>query len=426
MNLLPCSEDAEKAICACFLMNPDWVGPYLAEKGMTSAKFYLPSAAILIEACLSMWADGKKVDFITLTDEIRRLGKLQDVGGAFAVTELANMLPSYANIGDYLETVETDWKRRQLVQFAKEASELSTAREEDPIAISSRLIEKVSGLSVASVSPVLSPQDLAFGVLGRCQEAMLNKGKPKDVIPTGFTEFDALLNGGMRRKSFILVTAPTKGGKTIFADNVVEHACVDLKHRSMVFSLEMSPEERADRMVSSIGRVGATAMAMGWLNERDMQGLQTAAVKLSAAPIIIRGDLFALSQIVGAVRQEKLRNPDLSLVVVDYLQLIDEPMGKSENREQVVARISTTLRRLASQLDVVVMFLAQENDDGRARESRRLEQDCTTWLQIENCKEDEAVKVAKVRLNRNGPPGVFKLTYRKNYLRFENHIPDPS
>lgn len=421
MTSFPHSENAEKAIVSCLLWGADQAGPYLAEKGITSKKLHLPHTALLLDVCMAMWAEGRKVDLMTVTDEVIRLGKIKTVGGAFAITEICGLNPTMANLGTYVDAVEADWKRRELVKIAESCAEASVNREEDPLQVSSRVIEEVSSLAIGSSEPVLSAKQLAMGTVNRCMEAIENKGKPKGVISTGFTEFDALLNGGMRKKDFILVTAPTKGGKTIMADALVEHASIGQGIPSMVFTLEMSPEEKADRMIASIGRISSTSMKMGWLNEGDLLRLQTASCKFANAPIIVRNDLYSLGQIVGAVRQEKMRNPSLGVVVVDYLQLIDEQPGKGELREQVVARISTTLRRLASQLDIAIVFLSQENDDGRARESRRLEQDCTTWLQIESDKNDEAIKIAKVRLNRNGPPGVFKLTYLKYCLRFENY-----
>lgn len=421
----PHSENSEKAIISSLLWNADAIGPILAEKGMTQNKLYLPHTALLLGICMSMWAEGRKLDLMTVTDEVGRLGKLKDVGGAYAITEICGFTPTISNIGDYIASVEADWKRRELARIGRECVNSANSREEDPLLLSSRVIEEASNLSLGTVQKVQSAKDLAMGTLTRCMEAVENKGKPKDVIPTGFTEFDALLNGGIRKKDFILITAPTKGGKTIMADAIVEAVSVERKIPSIVFTLEMSPEEKADRMISSIGKVGATAMKMGWLNEHDLIRLQSAGMKFAAAPVVIRNDLYSLSQIVGAIRQAKMRTPELALAVVDYLQLIDEPTGKGESREQVVARISTTLRRLASQLDIAILFLSQENDDGRARESRRLEQDCTTWLQIESDKDDENVKIAKVRLNRNGPPGIFKLTYRKFCLRFENYADEP-
>lgn len=421
----PHSENAEKAIVSCLLWGADKIAPVLAEKGVTSQKFHLPNTSILFDICMSMWAEGKKIDLITVTDEANRLGKLQQIGGAFAITEICDASPSLANVGQYIDSVESDWKRRELSRISKECIAASGAREKDPIHVASLLIESASNLSLGSTHVVLSAKDLAMSTIDRCMEAIENKGKPKGVISTGFTEFDALLNGGIRKKDFILVTAPTKGGKTIMADAIVEACSVEQGLPSIVFTLEMSPEEKADRMIASIGRVSATSMKMGWLNEGDLHRLQTAAVRFAASKVVIRNDLNSLAQIVGAIRQEKMRTPNLQLAVIDYLQLIDEPPMRGELREQVVARISTTLRRLASQLDIAIVFLSQENDDGRARESRRLEQDCTTWLQIEPDKDDDSVKIAKVRLNRNGPPGVFKLAHRKACLRFEDYAEEP-
>lgn len=424
MKEYPSSLDAEKAILSCLIQDPEGVAPVLSEKGITANKFHFPHCAIILEAAMAMWGEGRMLDLITLTDEIKKQGHLEQIGGAGELSHVAFFSPVTSMLPAYLETVQTDWKRRELIRITQRCSENCFQRDETPERLASRVIEDVASLSVDSEKRVQTQKELAYGVIQRCQDAIDNKGKPKNLITTGFSELDALLTGGIRPKNFILITAVTKGGKTIFVDNIVEHACVIEKAPTIVFSLEMSVDERADRMVASMGRISATSMQMGWLNEGDLRRLEQASTKFAYAPLVIRDDLFTLSQIVGAIRQEKLRNPGLKMAVVDYLQLIDEPQSKNENREQVIARISTTLRRLAAQLDIAILFLSQENDDGRARESRRLEQDCTTWIQIESDKEDENVKNAKVRLNRNGPPGMFKLTHLKFCLRFENYTPE--
>lgn len=426
MKEFPSSLDTEKAVLSCLIKDSERIAPYLSEQGITVHKFHFPHCALVFEAAMGMWAEGRPIDLITLTDEVRKLGHLEQIGGPFELSQIAFHAPSTSLIGSYVKTVEKDWKLRELIRISDSCSKECFQRDETPERLASTLIEETSNLAVGSEKKVLGPKELAYGVVQRCQEAMDNKGKPKNVITTGFSDLDAILTGGIRPKNFILITAVTKGGKTIFVDNIVEHACIIGKAPTIVFSLEMGVDERADRMMASLGRISATSMQMGWLTEGDMGRLTQASCKFAAAPLVIRDDLFTLSQIVGAIRQEKLRTPGLKLAVVDYLQLIDEPMGKNENREQVIARISTTLRRLAIQLEIAILFLSQENDDGRARESRRLEQDCTTWIQIEADKEDDNVKNAKVRLNRNGPPGMFKLTHLKNHLRFETYTPERS
>lgn len=418
-GLLPHSEEAEKGVLSSFLHNPTAVGAVCAELNMSGEKFYLPARAQMFDALFTMWLNNEPIDLITTTQRLRDLKILDDVGGASELTSLQFFLPSAVNVRSYIHTVLGKYRLRKGLLLANEFSQKFRTDDDFPDDVVEEFCRRAAELPMNTRNAVRSTKELVLNAIERMNVAFETKGNNPNVQPTGFKQIDAAIGGGVRPSDFILVSAPTKGGKSIFAHNVCRYVSLTCKKPTLILSLEMPSDNVIDRIISDMAGVELVNMRNGWLRERDFPALTAATSQLAGAPLLVRDDLYSLVQVVAGVRQAKAAHPDLKLAVIDYAQLIDVPMRKGENREAVVAQISTTLRRLAIQLDMAIMVLSQENDDGRARESRRLEQDCTTWLQLVPS-EDQSIMNAKIRLNRNGPPCETTLWFRGPYLRLEN------
>ncbi len=429
-RLLPCVPDAERSLLGAFLIAPREVGNLCAERGLEARHFHVPAHALIYSTILGMWTDGKELDPVVVTEDLRMRGRLQEVGGPAAVSALWQECISPRRAVEYLDDIEQVYLARELIRIGysascrgyEEAAEIRTTIDD--------ISRQLAVLGTQRTAPKTN-KDVVMEIIGDIQNAYEKKGAPDDVIPTGFKSLDDSLGGGMRGDDMILLTGPTKGGKSILAQNIAENVWFSGGRPTLIISLEMSSKSLFQRILASQSKTSLTRMRRGWLVDRDISAIAAHSSKVAESKITVRSDVNSLFQIVSICRAMKAKHANLGAIVVDYAQLIRRPQGKNENREQVVADISTTLRGLNLELGVPLILLAQENKQGDARESSRLEQDCTMRLKIEKVydaqkNEDDTVRNIAIPLARNGPPCEFKLTFRGDLARFENHCVEPT
>lgn len=419
--------NAEKGLISAFLSFPMEVGSGTVD--LPPEAFHGFVSKTLFVALHEMWKDNAAIDLVTLTSKLLQSGQLESVGGGAAVSEFFNYgTPAHAP--SYTETIRRKYAVREIIRVCARSLEAALQHDAEPELLED-ILANLSEISAPSAKKVPTNKQMATEVMDELQRTFDNRQNPSDVLSTSFSELDQALGGGLRPDDYILLTGPTKGGKSILAQNIMENLWAKYRRTVLTFSLEMGYKSLVYRIFASTGRTSLTRMRNGWMNEGDFPAITAACVRFSESRMLIRDDARTLGSIVAIARQTKARFPDLAAICVDYVQLIQRAMQKGESREQVVAEISTTLRNLQLELGVAIIVLSQENKAGDARESMRLEQDCTLRIKIEMAYEqdgkgkatsvvDSSMRNIAIPLARNGPPCEFQLAFLGEQARFEN------
>ena len=314
----------------------------------------------------------------------------------------------------------------------QDVKELVERAEQDIFAISDR-----------EVRPAFVRIDRLLGDAFRTIDRLHEERQPVTGVPTGFADLDRL-TAGLQRSDLVIVAGRPSMGKTAFCLNIAEHAALRADVGVALFSLEMSKEQLAMRMLCSEARVDLARLRTGHLTDREFRELAEAAARLSYAPIYV-DDTPALSVLELRAKARRLhRDPEakLKLVIVDYLQLMRSSEGK-DSREQEISEISRSLKALAKELNLPVIALSQLNRqvENRSppkprladlRESGAIEQDADViaFIYREEAYDEDTDKrgVAEIIVakQRNGPVGTVELTFLREYTRFENRevLPD--
>jgi replicative DNA helicase len=439
LRVPPQSVDAEQAVLGGLMLAPDSldrVGDFLTE-----ADFYRRDHSLVYKAIRELSEKNKPFDAVTLGEWFEVNGLAEQIGGTGYLVELASTTPSAANIRAYAEIVREKSILRQLIDAGtKIVNDGFQPGSRDIVEILDSAEQKIFGIAESgsrgkkNVVPLRDAMREAFQVL---QDRYENQGAVTGV-PTGFVELDKLTSG-FQKSDLIIVAGRPAMGKTTLALNMVEYAALKTKKAVAVFSMEMSSSQLAFRLLSSIGRVNATRLRTGQLEDEDWSRVTMAIKMLSEAKIFIddRGGLSP-AEIRDSSRRLK-REHDIGLIVVDYLQLMQVP-GKNENRTNEISEISRSLKALAKELDVPVIALSQLNrglesrTDKRPvmsdlRESGAIEQDADIIIFIyredyyekDKCREErKGLAEIIVAKQRNGPTDSVDLRFFGEYTRFDN------
>jgi len=419
-KLRPQAADAEMGLLSSFLLMPAQVGAICAERRITIAHFCIPAHQLVFDALLHLWTEGLAIDFITLTQFLRDRGRLEDAGGAAFVTGLSTFIPTAANTTYYAEILEEKRLLRELSAMGEEFARRAIDEQDEPHALVEEAAARVCAIAAHTVAAQpKTPREMILEATDRAQERVEKRGQVDFTMRTGLAGLDEGMSG-IRLGDYVLISGKEKSGKTSLAFNILEHVVFEQQKRALAVSLEMKLPEITDRMISSIGRIHFTNILNGWMTEAELKQFATAGTRIAGGKFQIRDDLQSLAQIVAVFRQYKVAHADFELGVVDYLQLIDaDKGGRDDTREQVIAHVSRTMRRLASELNIAILMLVQLNEDGQVRESRAPGMDCTAHIRIEPGKE-EGRKWARIVYQRNGPSDVgIPLAHLGHYLRFE-------
>ncbi|HZO23561.1 MAG TPA: replicative DNA helicase [Steroidobacteraceae bacterium] len=438
----PHSVEAEQAVLGGLLLDPAaWDN---VADVVISGDFYRSDHRMIFEAMGSLVAGGKPCDVVTVVGELERTAKLEGAGGLAYLGSLARDTPTAANVRAYADIVRERSVLRQLVHAGTEiASSVfnndgQTARE-----LVDRAEQKVFEIAESGfrgASQTMAARVLLPPLIDRIDEWNQNPEGMRG-LPTGFIDFDRK-TGGLRPGDLVIVAGRPSMGKTTLAVNMAENAALDVKTAAsvVIFSMEMPSEQLLMRMMSSLARVPLGSIRAGRMSPDDWTRLTGATQQLGNARIFI-DETPALTPTELRARARRLkREHGLDLVVVDYLQLMQVP-GTKENRATEIAEISRGLKALAKELAVPVIALSQLNRGVEQRQDRRpvmsdlresgaLEQDADMILMIyrEEVYDKNTTKrgIAEIDLakHRNGETGQIMLTFRGEFSRFENHMPD--
>jgi replicative DNA helicase len=397
--------------------------------------FYRDAHRFIFEAILELFDRGEPVDLVTTTETLRKAGKLEAVGGSVYVADLINSVPTAANLEYYAKIVEEKATLRRLIDAGTRIVSSSFEAVENVDQILDRAEKSIFEIALKRTRE-------GFHRLDEVLKSVLDKidrlyGKKENLtgIPTGFTDLDNL-TAGFQNSDLIIVAARPSVGKTALALNIAQNAALRHKIPVAIFSMEMSKDQLAQRMLCSEAEIDALRLKTATLPDAGWKRLTRALSKLSEAPIYV-DDTAAITatEIRAKCRRLKIEK-GLGLVVIDYLQLMSG-RGRVENRVQEISEITRSLKTLARELDIPVVSLSQlsravmQRQDrtpmlSDLRESGEIEQtaDVVIFIHRDDYYNPQSEKgnLAEIIISkqRNGPIGTVELVFRKDIAKFVN------
>ncbi|MEJ5366131.1 MAG: replicative DNA helicase [Desulfosoma sp.] len=398
-------------------------------------EFYRDAHRIIFRAIQELFERNEPVDLITVAEWLQQKDELESVGGAAYLASLTELVPSAANVAAYAKIVSEKAVLRRLIQVSgeimswcygpgKNAEEILDRAEAAIFAITERRVR-------SSYTVIKDVVKQSIGTI----EALQERREMVTGVPTHFADLDKITSG-LQPSDLIIIAARPSMGKTAFALNIVRNAAMKSGVPCAFFSLEMSKEQLAMRLLCAEARVDSQKVRTGFLSQNDCAKLLTAAGTFMDAPIFV-DDTPAISTLELRAKARRLKSEhNIGLVVVDYLQLM-RSREQSERRELEISDISRSLKALAKELNVPVVALSQlnrkveERHDKRPqladlRESGAIEQDADVIVFIYRDEvynpdsKDKGTAEIHVGKQRNGPTGRVKLAFISSYTRFED------
>jgi len=431
--LPPQSLEAEMAVLGSMLIDEEAIS--LAIESLDKSVFYKDTHRKVFEVISNLYEDGKAVDLVTVTDELRKMGNLESVGGVSFLMELANSVPTAANIRHYAALVKEKSILRTLINNSTKIISLCHENEgniDEVVDNAEKLIFEVSDNkprgSFLHVKEVIKDSIETI-------DRLYQKKAHVTGVPTGFIDFD-IKTAGLQNSDLIVIAGRPSMGKSALAICMAEYAAVMEKIPVAFFSLEMSKEQFVQRILCSHAKVDAHKVRTGYLSPSDWPHLTAAAGKLSEAPIYI-DDTPAISVMELRAKARRLKaNHDIKLLILDYMQLM-RGSGNIDSRQQEISDISRSLKALARELNVPIVAISQlsraveSRNDHRPqlsdlRESGAIEQDADLVVLIlreeyyNPTPDNEGISEIIIAKQRNGPVGSIKLSFIKEFTRFEN------
>src|ERR687890_884157 len=428
----PQNLEAEESVLGAMMLAPGAIG--VVSEILDAGDFYRESHAKIYRAALALYAKGEPVDAITLVDELEERSELEDVGGRVRLHELAALVPATANAAHYARIVREMATLRGLISAGQQIAQLGWERPGETQMLVDRAEQVVFDLSQSRVSTEFSHiEDLLKESFERIT-ALYEAGADVTGVPSGFRDLDRLTSGFQPGNLVIIAARPSMGKSALgmcMAANLAVREGVPVG----VFTLEMSKAEVTQRLLCSEAKVESQRLRTGKLAQDDWPRLVAAGDKLMKAPIYVDDTgSITMMEIRSKARRLKTREPNLGLIIVDYLQLMTSGTT-AENRVQEVSQISRNLKVLARDLDVPILAMSQlsraveQRHDKRPilsdlRESGSIEQDADLVMFVYRDEyyepESDQQGLAEIILSkhRNGPTGTEKLSFLKRYAKF--------
>lgn len=445
-RLPPHAADAERGVLGCILLSPnDALGECVRIMKPGAEAFYELRHQTLYQNLVEMYDAQEPIDFITVQQRLRDRNLLDAVGGIAYLNQVADAVPSAANLEYYIEIVlEKHLLRRMLATCTNVISRVYEC-EGDVAALLDEVERDILHINEERERPETKAiKDLVNSAINTIEELHARQGMLSG-LSSGFTDFDKMTTG-LHKGEMIVIAARPSMGKTSLAMNIAEHIAIDLRQPVGVFSLEMTAESLVLRMMCSRAEVNLRDVREGFLAERDFPRLTQAAGEIAASPLFI-DDTSGLSILQLRARARRMwQQHHIKLLVIDYLQLMSsETRRAKDNRQQEIAEISSGIKALAKELEIPVIVLAQlnreiEKDKARKpklsdlRESGSIEQDADLVGLLykpskdgddedrESVPRDDGTGIEVSLLiakQRNGPTGDVPLTFLKRFTRFK-------
>src|SRR5579863_6961167 len=435
---LPQNLDAERSILGAILLDNHALNA--AIENLKTEDFFLEQHRRVFNQMIALGEAQQAIDLVTLTESLHRVGELESSGGAPYLAALADGMPRVTNVEHYARIVKEKAILRNLIHATHNIQQRALEGEDGADTILDNAESSIFALAEDRVKIGLIPiKDIVRDNFERL-EKIFREGKSITGIPTGYTELDKLTSGLQPSELLILAARPSQG-KTALALNLAENIGIRAGKPVAVFSLEMSKESLLQRLVASVAQIDAHKFRTGHLSREDWRRMTEALGTIAAAPIWIddAGSISVLE--IGAKARRLKRDKGLSLLIVDYLQLITA-RGRFGNRQEEVSSISRGLKGLAKELQIPVLVLSQltrapERDErgpqlSDLRESGAIEQDADVVMFIYRPnffkagatpeeREETELRIAK---QRNGPTENVKFRFLSKFTRFEEAAPD--
>lgn len=428
-KILPHNSEAEEAMIGSLFIDNEAILKVVDY--VSSDDFYSPANAAVYQSISNLFQQKSPIDLVTVSEELERQGLLETIGGALYLSRLVNSVPTASHVLQYATIVKEKKTLRDLIVVAQDISALGYAESEKIDVILDHAEQSLLGIGHKSLKQnFVALRSMLTDTFDRIDHLHRNRGQLRGV-PTGFHELDFLL-GGLQKSDLVILAARPSMGKTSFALNLALNAATKHKIGVAIFSLEMSRDQLADRLLSSTSGVDAWKLRTGNLYEDDFAKIGEAMAVLDEAPVYI-DDSANITVMEMRAKARRLKSEHgLGLIVIDYLQLMG---GNSENRVQEISEISRSLKGLARELDVPVIALSQLNralemrPDKRPqlsdlRESGSIEQDADVVVFIYReeyyDKDTDRKNIAEilVRKHRNGPIGSVDLFFIGGQMKF--------
>lgn len=433
----PHSVESEQSILGSILLDKDAI--ITVAETITPTDFYKDAHRIIYESMMALNNKNEPIDMVTLTDELRKRGYLDDIGGVTYLTSLSTIVPTTSNVKYYADIVKEKSVLRQLIKASNDIINLGYGSGESAENVLDFAEKKIFDISQERTNDDFKPiNQVLMDTYDMIESIYSNKS---DVIgvTTGFKDLNKKING-LQRTDLILVAARPAMGKTAFALNLVQNAAIKGNASVAVFSLEMSKEQLAQRMIAAQSNVELKKMKTGTLNDADWPRIISAMAVMSDAKIFIDDTPgIKINELRSKCRKLKMEQ-GLDLVMIDYLQLMESD-SKNESRQQEISKISRSLKILAKELDCPVVALSQlsrapeQRADHRPvlsdlRESGAIEQDADIvmflyrdeYYHSDSEKKDLAeIIIAK---NRHGETGSVELVWMGSIQRFGDKVED--
>ncbi len=437
MNGMPHDNNAEQSVLGSMFMSNKALKK--CTESLTKESFYLDSHKQIFDVIKELDEQGKPIDMTIICSELEKRKILNQVGGVEYITELTSIVPSAANVEEYIKIVNENAIKRRLIETAQaiENDSYNWASSLDELLDKSEKVVLDIGRT-RNASEFQSIQDVLMKTQASLEKLAKTKGEITGV-PTGFGRLDSVTSG-LHPTELIIIAARPAMGKTAFALNVATNIAMNTDKSVAIFNLEMPAEQLAMRMLASVGQIDSRKLSSGKLENNDWKRVNEAISRLAETKIFI-DDTPGIS--IGEIRAKARRlasEGNLGVIIIDYLQLISVNSKYSGNRQQEIAEISRSLKTLSMEIEVPIIALAQlsrsvdSRDDKRPilsdlRESGSIEQDADivaflyredyydpTKMIDENTSKSEFI----IRKHRNGPTTTVDLIFKRDKSTFVN------
>ena len=438
VKTLPNNIEAEESVLgACFLSK------YALQKAcenLTSESFYSDKNGKIFSAMSSLMEEKTPIDITTVTSYLKKQKQLTEVGGVEYLTEVLNFVPTASNIDYYIKNVEEAAILRNLIETATEIASEGYRTDETVNEILDNSEKKILNIvKNRKSSEFRTIKDVLAKTQADLERLSENKGEVTG-LSTGWYDLDKLTTG-LHPNEFIIIAARPAMGKTAFALNLATHVAMEQDKSVALFTLEMSAEQLAQRVISSLGQLEGFKLKTGNLLNNDWKRINEAISQLSNTNMVIDDTPgITIGEIRAKCRRLASSEQGLSLVIIDYLQLISGGKNYGANRQQEVSDISRSLKTLAMELGVPVIALSQLSRSVEGREDKRplmsdlresgsIEQDADIvaflyrddYYNKESRSEDNnSISELIIGKHRNGPTATIELLFKKNTSTFLN------
>ncbi len=436
----PQARELEETVLGAILIEKDAIS-YVSDILKTES-FYVDAHATIFRAIQELFGKSQPIDLLTVTEELRKTGKLEEVGGAYYLSELTNKVASSANVEYHARIVIQKFIQRELIRISNDIIRDAYEDTTDVFDLLDKAEKRIYEItdknlrnSVQGIGQLVSKSLLQIDGLINREDGLL-----EDSVPSGYLELDKMTSG-WKATDLVIIAARPSMGKTAFVLNLARNAAVDFNMPVAIFSLEMGAVQLAKRLISLECEIDAQKVSNGKMNDNEYAILRDKVEKLSSSPIFIN-DQAAINVYELRAQCRRLQNAHgIKMVIIDYLQLMSGGGDKGMNREQEISNISRSLKGLAKELNIPVIALSQLNRSVETRggdkkpqlsdlrESGSIEQDADMVMflyrpEYYNLNEGadgaslKGVSEIIIAKHRNGPTGSIELRFNKNFGRF--------